>query len=511
MKKTVIQRQKIGRRPGTASKRKHFQAPEMYHLDDSTVIIQLVDGCARAALLAALGNNGLGNLHPVGVPGTWAFRVPAEIAEGTQEVIPGLLLHGNGAEVQEEWVALGRGDQVPGMYELQGVLRDLGAEEKFFPRFPTPDLGDELPEWSKPVDTGRLLAESERLFRRHLIVDEAAVPALALWSLFSFVHDAFDISPYLIFISPVMRCAKTLALELLAQVTRRPVQASSLSVAATYRAIDKYAPTLIIDECDQWLQPKGELVAILNSGNKRAMAWVIRATSSGNDLVKYSTYCPKAMAAIGELSHTLMDRSLPIGLKRKTASEHVQRLRKADLAFFAVVQQMSLRWAIDNQPELEKVDFVDTEGLTSDRANDIWSPLMAIAKLGGDAWVGKAVEAALFISNRAGDDEDIRIQLLDDLRLIFDKTHEKFISSTSLCGRLRDMEDRPWPNYPHAPGIQPHNLAWLLKRFHIHPILIRKGKQVLRGYKNEDFKDAWTRYLGDPPASPAATVTALQG
>ena len=142
----------------------------------------------------------------------------------------------------------------------------------------------------------------------------------ALWAIFAHAHEAFWISPILIFSSPEMRCGKTNNMILLQGLVTRPVMASNLTPAVLFRTIDKYEPCLLIDEADTFLRDKDNpLLGILNSGHSRASATVLRLAAEGDDYEPraFSTWAPKAIAVIKNLPSTLEDRAVILRVRRR--------------------------------------------------------------------------------------------------------------------------------------------------------------------------------------------------
>ena len=97
----------------------------------------------------------------------------------------------------------------------------------------------------------------------------AAATALALWTLHAHAHAQFTVSPVLSLVSPEKRCGKTTTLYVLGALVPRPPPASNMTTAALFRAIDRYRPTLLIDEADTFLEQNEELRGVLNSGHSR--------------------------------------------------------------------------------------------------------------------------------------------------------------------------------------------------------------------------------------------------
>ena len=146
------------------------------------------------------------------------------------------------------------------------------------------------------------------------------------WHAIGFV----DIAPILAITSPEKRCGKSTVLAMLMRLVLRPLPAANLTAAALFRAIQAWAPTLLIDEADIFTQNSDELRGVINSGHTRELAYVIRTVADDHEPRKFSTWGAKAIASIGKLSDTNADRSIEIPLKRKLPGEHVQKLRHAD-------------------------------------------------------------------------------------------------------------------------------------------------------------------------------------
>src|SRR5208283_4806842 len=85
-------------------------------------------------------------------------------------------------------------------------------------------------------------------------------------------------------------------------------------------------------------------------------------------LAKFSCWCPKAIARIGRLPHTLADRCIVLVMQRKLASESCERLR--DLEGERLGRQCA-RFVRDHAEEIRRARPTLPEGL-NDRAADIW-------------------------------------------------------------------------------------------------------------------------------------------
>src|SRR4029077_15747650 len=88
-----------------------------------------------------------------------------------------------------------------------------------------------------------------------------------------------DITTYIGIESPEKRCGKTTLLSVLAELVNRPIVAANISSSAFFRVIEEMRPTLLIDECDTFIQGNDELRGILNAGYKYKTAFVVRVAN----------------------------------------------------------------------------------------------------------------------------------------------------------------------------------------------------------------------------------------
>lgn len=362
---------------------------------------------------------------------------------------------------------------------------------------------DTVDPWPDPVSCGELLDNLVALFRTYIVLPKGAAVAQALWVLHTYVYDCFDTTPRLCVQSPTKRCGKTKDLEILCATVSRALPAVNVTPAAVFRSVEKFRPTLLVDEGDTFLREKDELRGVLNSGHTRATAFTLRTVGEDNDPRLFSTWTPVAFALIGRLPDTLEDRSIVVSMKRKTASEKVQRVKYSQLqALTLPLRQMATRWAKDNEEVLRGADPETPEKL-DDRAQDNWRPLLAIADLAGGTWPEKARAAALKLSlGRDETENSWGVQALADIRDLFEKRQADRLETRVILSDFEQMEDRPWPEYGrNGKPITARQLSNLLRPFDIKPKTIRLlGDLTPKGYVKEDFEEAFKRYI--PPSDP---------
>ncbi len=350
--------------------------------------------------------------------------------------------------------------------------------------------------WAKPVDGAVLLDELTATFKRFLVLPDGSAEAFALWVLHTHCFEAVYYTPYLNISSPVKGCGKTTTLEILGHLVDKPLFSSNITAPAVFRTVEAYCPTLLIDEADTFLHLKNELQGVLNSGNRKGTAFVIRVVGDDYEPKSFSTWCPKVFALIGQLPETLKDRSIVVTMHRKTKEEKVEEFDPYKMALdLKTLQQKCARWAEDNLDALREAD-PQIPGELHNRTRDKWRPLLVIAEVAGEKWPERTCEVALLFGVPSeGADNSRRVQLLADIRGLFDEKNTDRLPSEYIEGELRKMEDRPWPGYSKGWPISKHQIARLLAPFGIKPKQFWLDQNTKRGYERADFEDAFSRYL----------------
>lgn len=372
---------------------------------------------------------------------------------------------------------------------------------------PTNEVGhsvtiDDPDPWSDPVDGAVLLDELAETVRRHVVLPAGAADAVALWVLHAHAHDTANISPILAATSPTPECGKSTLLTLLNALVPRPLPASNITAAALFRAVEKWRPTLLIDEADTFLRESDELRGVLNSGHNRGSAWVIRTAGDDHEPKQFLTWAPKAIALIGRLPATLASRALHIELRRMTANESVVALRADRLDHLDPLRRRAWRWAKDHTAALRCSD-PDMPTTLRGRAADNWRHLLTIADVAGGEWPQQARTAAEALG-APRNEQTAGVLLLEDIREIFGARNRQGITSQELADALAEREDRPWPEWGRSgKPITPRQLARLLEPFGIRPRRMRLDGHApgTRGYQCDAFEDAFSRYLPDQSAT----------
>lgn len=361
------------------------------------------------------------------------------------------------------------------------------------------ELEDPEP-WPEPVDGAELLDDLAGTFTRFLALPDGAAPALALWTVHAHAHDASPVSPVLALTSPEKRCGKTTLLELLSAVVPRPLPASNVTAATVFRAVERWEPTLLVDEADTFLRDGSELRGILNSGHRRSLAYVVRTVGDEHEPRTFRTWAPKAIALIGELPDTLQDRSVEVRMRRRAPDEEVDRLRLDRLEELEPLRRRVWTWARKQEDTLRDAE-PDLPSSLHDRERDNWRPLLAIADAAGGRWPARGREAAKALQEGERDDRSLGTRLLADVRKILDEHPSDRIRSKKLVDKLTALEEAPWSEYKGR-GLSPVSLANFLRSFDVSSKKLRFPSGPYKGYEVVAFEDAFRRYLPSPSEYP---------
>jgi hypothetical protein len=350
-----------------------------------------------------------------------------------------------------------------------------------------------------------LLQDVRQFIRRFVALDDLQADAVALWAAHTHVMEAFGCTPYLSVTSAEKRSGKTRLLEVLELLVHEPLPTANISDAALFRVVDKQSPSLLMDEVDAVFRSREreELRGLLNAGYRQGAVAHRMGGRNNTELQSFAVFCPKVFAGIGDcLPDTITDRAIPIRLKRRTREEHVDRFRRREVE----PEGHSLRdrladWLEPQADHLAACRPALPDEL-DDRAQDVWEVLLAVADLAAGNWPEKARRAAVALSS--GDereDESLTATLLRDIHAFFSSNGNDRVRTADLLAYLHGIEESPWGDW-YGKGLSAHGLSRLLKPYRIKTMPVRVGGETARGYKVEQFADAFAR---------AVSVTGVTG
>ena len=369
----------------------------------------------------------------------------------------------------------------------------------------------EVDPWPKPINPATLLTDIAITIRRFIICNEEVSHAVALWIAMTWFIDVIHVAPLAVITAPEKRCGKSLLLSLLGKLSARAITASSISPAALYRTIEAWQPTLLIDEVDAFMKDNEELRGLINSGHSRDSAYVIRTVGENFTPTKFSTWGAKALAGIGHVADTLMDRAVILELRRKLPHEKVDRIRYAEPGLFNGLRSKLARFAEDYSDKVRQAQPPLPTSL-NDRAQDNWEPLLAIAMTAGNEWLQIGTAAALKLSGGESASQTIGTELLSDIQEVFEEKQLDRISTAELIKALCADDEKPWATYNRGLPIKPRQISNKLKGYDIKSKTVRIGYDTAKGFEKSQLEDAFFRYIPSPPAvsvTPSQTAPVL--
>lgn len=327
--------------------------------------------------------------------------------------------------------------------------------------------------------------------------------AHVLWIAHAHLMDAWESTPRLAFLSPEPGSGKTRALEITELLVPRPVEAVNVTPAYLFRkvAAEEGRPTILFDEIDTVFGPKAkdneEIRGLLNAGHRRG-AVAGRCVVRGKiiETEEIPAYCALALAGLGNLPDTILTRSVVIRMRRRSSDEQVEPFRRRvhGPAGEELREQLS-EWAASVVHRAQASWPIMPTGI-HDRDADVWEPLLAIADIVGGDWPERArVSAVSLVSLAKQSTPSLGVRLLSDVHAIFGDQEQMF--TTELLERLHALDESPWGDLRGRP-LDARGLARRLDPYGVKPRQVRVLASTGKGYRREDFWDAWSRYLQAP-------------
>jgi len=355
------------------------------------------------------------------------------------------------------------------------------------------------------IDPAQLLDEISDTIRKYIVLDLEQADAAALWIAQTWFIPYIDLAALAIINAPEKSCGKTQLLTVIGYMSCKPLPASNASSSAIFRAAEEWEPTILVDEADTFFKDNPELHGMFNAGYLRG-GYVLRSEAAGNSFEPrmFSVFSAKAIAGIALEKHlpdATMSRGIVFNLRRKMPSESVSRLRHADRKLFGGITSKLARFAEDYAQQVKHARPVLPESL-SDRDQDNWEPLLAIAGCAGDAWLTRANNAALKLSNFGEKLVSTGNQLLADIQEIFEHKRIHRIRTVDLISALVKDDEKPWATYNRGNPISPRQLAKQLSAYGISSKTVRfSPHDTPKGFESSQFTDAFARYIAEPEDS----------
>ncbi len=331
-----------------------------------------------------------------------------------------------------------------------------------------------------------------------------AADAITLWTAATHALQAFQHAPRLAIKSPEKRCGKSRLLDIINGTCHKPLMSVNATVAAIFRSLGgDHPPTLLVDEADtlfgtkKMAEQNEDFRALLNAGHQRDRG-ALRCVGPLQTPTDFPTFAMAALAGIGDLPDTITDRAVNVTMRRRRNDEPVAQFRtRRDGPELTALRDRLAAWSTGAIPTLQDAE---PDMPVEDRAADTWEPLVAIADLMGGAWPERARLACKVLTaeaDEADEEGDLDLRLLADIRTIVEQRKVSFIASADLIAALKRVDESPWGDW----DFTARRLAVKLSKYKIKPQ--RNAAGTARGYRLEDLRDPFRRYLRPNPSEPS--------
>ncbi|WAX79350.1 DUF3631 domain-containing protein [Streptomyces sp. KMM 9044] len=355
----------------------------------------------------------------------------------------------------------------------------------------------------EPTHGSALLDELRQQIAKFVILPSPeALDAVTLWVAATHLQPAWQHAPRLAVVGPAKRCGKSRLLDVLTETVHEPMLTINTTPAAIFRSItEEQPPTLLVDEADtifgtpKQAEKNEEMRGLLNAGHQRNR-YVTRVVGNDHTPHRFATFAMAAIAGIGDLPDTIMDRAAVIRMRRRAEGEKVKPFRsRRDIPALHDLRDRIAAWA---RPLLDEAAGLEPDMPVEDRAADTWEPLVIVADLAGGRWPRLARAACtrmVAAEVAAEEDHPSGARILADIRRVFVAQREvDSLSTEELLHHLRQDPEAPWSEWGRG-GLTARELGRMLREFGITSGNVRMADRTQRkGYMRNRFLDAWRRY-----------------
>ncbi|WP_420716698.1 DUF3631 domain-containing protein [Streptomyces sp. CoH17] len=389
-----------------------------------------------------------------------------------------------------------------------------------------PDHGTSPRPARGPADPGEqgsgqgaeLLDELRAAIGKYVVLpSDEALTAVTLWVAATHIQPALQHAPRLAVVGPTKGCGKSRVLDVLHETVHQPMMTVNTSPAVVFRVIDKNPPTLLVDEADTIFGPKAgdkeDLRGLLNAGHQRNRP-ARRISGPEHKPTAYPTFAMAALAGIGDLPDTIMDRAVVLRMQKRKPGQKVAQFRsRHSVPELNALRDRLAAWLTPLRGTAGRM--VPTMPV-HDRAADTWEPLVIVADLADGHWPASARAACVAMTRfEAAQDEqtNLKTRLLRDIHRVFEaRGNPEALSSLDLVTTLLQDPDAPWAEHG-TNGLNAYHLGRMLWDFDIRPANYRfdQGRQA-KGYARNRFLDSWARHCPDlTEAAPTPARRTVQG
>ena len=235
-------------------------------------------------------------------------------------------------------------------------------------------------ELIKPKDVlDKTIASLKKYFEYQ---DEADYYLVGLWAIGTYFYEIFNAFPFLKY-TATKRSGKSKNQDWLKQTCYNAIKSSNISVSSLFRSIEYSGCTVLLDETEDFKNPKDEMIKaihtlLLTSFAKGDEFW----RSEGKDFTptEFRTYGPKSLANINISNDVLDDRCIEIQLLRSLIKTITDSDIDASSGEFTELRHIYYRLFLDYADEIAEIVEVARDILNvSSREKKLWTPLITLA------------------------------------------------------------------------------------------------------------------------------------
>jgi hypothetical protein len=330
------------------------------------------------------------------------------------------------------------------------------------------------------------LDDLDEILRSRTVMSETELTAVVLWIAHTYVFDRFKHTPRLFVTSVRPGCGKSELLRLTARLSHGGEKfeaGSSLAAIRDFRM--EGGGTCVIDQLDG--------IGKIGSEDFKLMNFFCSSTEVGAKIgikekqvaggreqfvtVNREVGYPVALGKIGDMpNEALMSRTITIRMRPETKAERASQM-EARMGPLPDLRDKLGAWTKEIQPI-----YIPSPEETESRVEDMWQPLLNVARLGGPEWEKRALGALIDIHSDEDRDDPEAVELL---RRVYDLTHG--LASDTISGPDLDRLLQGGSIILKSEATQRGSLLVSLG-----VRTYKSGDQ--RKYRLEDIKEAWGRW-----------------
>jgi putative DNA primase/helicase len=325
----------------------------------------------------------------------------------------------------------------------------------------------------KPIDEYIATAELFEMIRsklcQYVVAEDWQLVLMSIWVIGTYVHSHLSTYPFLLITAPTSQAGKTTAMTVVIRMSYRGYLNLSATEALLAEMINCLQPTLGLDEIDNLLPNRHEVIGIINGSYNKSTAQrgKLEQQPDGNWMfTSKSTWCPKVLAGINEnggiLPEATLSRCLIIRMRPKTREEKADPVDQFVEDELVQVQAYGQAWAKEiGHPIADTTGDKDlaariTAGLHG-RDADNFRVILTIAYMGGRDLSERVKTAALAYldDRRQSDVPEKNRQLLADVVIVFRSADTttgeipEWMTPTDICEKLTDTHSHFETDYLH--------------------------------------------------------------